>query len=129
MNSSRKLTAIIVEDEEGPRELLKRLLARRHADVIEVIAEAIEGPAGLAICEERQPDVIFLDLNLPGFDGLELLSRLRTQSHVVITTADARRALEAHRVSAVDYLLKPVDPAQLEAALVRAASAIATRAT
>jgi DNA-binding LytR/AlgR family response regulator len=125
MNSNRKLTAVIVEDEEGPRQLLKRLLARRHSEVIEVVGEAETGPAALSLCEERQPDVLFLDLHLPGFDGFDLLSQLRTETHVVITTGDSQQAVEAYRAKAVDYLLKPVDPEQLRDAVNRVVGAIA----
>jgi DNA-binding LytR/AlgR family response regulator len=125
MAISRKLSAILVEDEESPRLLLKRLLERRHSDVIEVIAEAVTGPEALALCVEHQPDVLFLDLHLPGFDGFELLSQLRTETHVVITTADAEQAVEAYRANAVDYLLKPIDPERLREAVVRVTSAIA----
>jgi two-component system LytT family response regulator len=126
MHSNRKLRAIIVEDEEGPRQLLKRLLARRHSDVIEVVGEAETGPAALMLCEEQQPDVLFLDLHLPGFDGFDLLSQLRSETHVVITTGDTQQAVEAYRANAVDYLLKPVDPEQLRDAVARVASAIAS---
>jgi two-component system, LytTR family, response regulator len=126
MVPSRKLRTIIVEDEQGPRQLLKRLLERRHSDVIEIIAEAETGPAALALCEEHQPDVLFLDLHLPGFDGFELLAQLRSETHVVITTGDTQQAVEAYRANAVDYLLKPVDPEQLRDAVTRVASAIAS---
>ncbi len=128
MKSSRKLTAIIIEDEAAPRRLLRRLLERHHAGTVEVIAEAEEGPAGLALCEVRRPDIIFLDLNLPGFDGLELLARLQSPSHVIITTADSNGTLEAQR-EGFDCLLKPVDPEQLGAAIASVAASIATRAT
>jgi DNA-binding LytR/AlgR family response regulator len=126
MGLGKALRAVIVEDEEGPRVLLKRLLQRRHADVIEVVAEADSGPSALEACETHQPDVIFLDLHLPGFDGFDLLSQLRTEAHVVITTADAQQAVEAYRANAADYLLKPVDPDQLRDAVGRIANAIAS---
>lgn len=125
-SSQKRLTAVIVEDEEGPRQLLKRLLERKHSDVIELIAEADSGPAALSLCEERQPDIIFLDLHLPGFDGFDLLAQLRTETHVIITTGDAKHAVEAYRANAVDYLLKPIDPEQLKDAIQRVASAIAS---
>jgi DNA-binding LytR/AlgR family response regulator len=125
MDISRKLTAILVEDEESPRLLLKRLLDRRHSDVIEVVAEAVTGPEALELCDKHQPDVLFLDLHLPGFDGFELLSQLRTETHVVVTTADAERAVEAYRANAVDYLLKPIDPDRLREAVERVTSAVA----
>jgi DNA-binding LytR/AlgR family response regulator len=117
------LRAVIVEDEEGSRQLLHRLL-RRHADVIEVVGEAQSGPEALGICESLQPDVIFLDLHLPGFDGFELLSQLRVEAHIIITTAVADHAVKAYRANAVDYLLKPIDPAELNQAVARVASAI-----
>ena len=124
MEPRRKLTAVIVEDEEAPRQLLKRLLQRRHSEVIEVVAEAVTGPAALTLCEEHQPDIIFLDLHLPGLNGFELIAQLRTETHVVITTGDTQQAVEAYRANAVDYLLKPVDPDQLRDAIGRALAAL-----
>ncbi|HVY29007.1 MAG TPA: LytTR family DNA-binding domain-containing protein [Polyangiaceae bacterium] len=126
MPPSRTLTTVIVEDEEGPRQLLRRLLERRHSDVIKIVAEADTGPAALALCEQWQPDVLFLDLHLPGFDGFDLLAQLRSETHVIITTGDPQHALEAYRANATDYLLKPVDPQQLLEAVTRVASAIAS---
>jgi DNA-binding LytR/AlgR family response regulator len=128
MAPSRRLRTIIVEDEESPRELLKRLLERRHSEQIELVGEAETGPQGLALCEETQPDLMFLDLQLPGLHGLELLEALaplRTETHVVITTGDPKRAVDAYRANAVDYLLKPIDPEQLREAVSRVATAIA----
>jgi two-component system, LytTR family, response regulator len=123
MDIGKTLKAVIVEDEEGSRQLLRRLL-RRHADVIEVVGEAQSGPEALTVCEAHQPDVIFLDLHLPGFDGFELLSQLRVEAHIIITTAVADHAVKAYRTNAVDYLLKPIDPAQLKESVARVASAI-----
>lgn len=95
--------------------------------MIEVVGEASTGPEALALCETLQPDVIFLDLDLPGpFGGFELLSQLRTEPHVVITTASSEHAAEAYRANAVDYLLKPIDPEQLKEAVSRLATAIST---
>jgi two-component system, LytTR family, response regulator len=125
MAPSRRLRTIIVEDEESPRQLLKRLLERRHSDQIDVIAEAETGPDALLLCEKHQPDVMFLDLHLPGLNGMELLAQLRSETHVVITTADTQQAVEAYRANAVDYLLKPIDPEQLREAVTRVVSAIA----
>jgi DNA-binding LytR/AlgR family response regulator len=112
-----------VEDEEGSRQLLRRLL-RRHEDVIEVVGEAASGPEALTTCETHHPDVIFLDLHLPGFDGFELLAQLRVEAHIIITTAVADQAVKAYRANAIDYLLKPIDPVQLKEAIARVASAI-----
>lgn len=127
MQSNKTLKAVIVEDEAAPRQLLKRLLQRRHANVIEVIAEATNGPEALTVCEATQPDVIFLDLELPGsFGGFELLDQLRTEPYVVITTASAEHAVKAYRANAVDYLLKPIDPEQLAQAVSRLTAIIST---
>lgn len=123
MDTGKAFKAIIVEDEAGSREVLRRLL-RRHADVLDVIGEAQSGPEALAICETHQPDVIFLDLGLPGFDGFELLSQLRVEAHIIITTAAAEHAVKAYRANAIDYLLKPIDPVQLKEAVARVVAAI-----
>lgn len=127
MRPNKTLKALIVEDEEASRQLLKRLLQRRHASVIDVVGEAASGPVALELCESIQPDVIFLDLDLPGaFGGFELLAQLRTEPHVVITTGSAEHAVEAYRANAVDYLLKPVDPEQLDEAVSRITTAISS---
>lgn len=126
MGLAKPLRAIIVEDEEAPRLLLKRLLQRRHADVIQVVAEADTGPSALQVCDAHQPDVIFLDLQLPGLYGFDLLSQLRTEAHVVITTTDAPPAVETYRANAAGYLMKPVDADQLRVVVARIATAIAS---
>jgi two-component system, LytTR family, response regulator len=123
METGKRFKAVIVEDEDGSRQLLRRLL-RRHEDIIEVVGEAASGPEALTTCETHQPDVIFLDLHLPGFDGFELLSQLRVEAHIIITTAVADHAVKAYRANAIDYLLKPIDPVQLKEAIARVASAI-----
>ena len=125
MATHRKLRTIIVEDEVAPRQLLRRLLERGHSDVIEIVAEADSGPAALALCEHQQPDVLFLDLHLPGFDGADLLAQLGTQTHVVITSGDAQLAVDTYRDAGLDCLVKPFEPERLREAVTRVVAAIA----
>jgi DNA-binding LytR/AlgR family response regulator len=112
------LRALIVEDERSSRDRLRRLLAK-HADAIEVIAEADSGPAALEQIEECNPDLVFLDVSLPGFDGFELLEQVGSRLRVIVTTASQEHAVRAFAAGAVHYLLKPIDPAQLEEAVAR----------
>ena len=115
MDTPKKLTALIVEDEFAPRQALRRLLEQRHAPTLTVIAEADNGPAALELCEEHKPDILFLDLHLPGIDGVDLLHQVSSDTHVIITTAHDDLAVEAFRANAVDYLMKPFSPRELAA--------------
>lgn len=96
---------VIVEDEPLARRTLREFVA--EVDWIECVGEAETGPAALELIESLEPDLIFLDIQLPGLDGLELLRRLRHQPAVVFTTAFDRYAVSAFELEALDYLLKP----------------------
>lgn len=111
------MRAVIVDDERLARSRLRRLLAS-HRDV-EVVAEAADGEEALARVAEAAPDVVFLDVRMPELDGLEVARRLPAQARVVFTTAYDEYAVEAFAAAAVDYLLKPIEPARLAAALDR----------
>lgn len=124
MDTPKKLTALIVEDEFAPRQALRRMLEQRHASTLTVIAEADNGPAALELCEEHKPDILFLDLHLPGIDGVELLHQVSSDTHVIITTAHDDLAVEAFRANAVDYLMKPIEPGRLKEAIARVSSSI-----
>lgn len=111
------MRAVIVDDERLARSRLRRLLAS-HRDV-EVVAEAADGEEALARVAEAAPDVVFLDVRMPELDGLEVARRLPAQARVVFTTAYDEYAVEAFAAAAVDYLLKPIEPSRLAAALDR----------
>lgn len=111
------MKAIIVDDEPPARRELKRLLA--EFDWIEVIAEAGNIDQAASLIEAMAPALIFLDIQMPGGSGFELLARLEYVPKVIFTTAHDEHAIRAFEVNALDYLLKPIDPQRLAAALSR----------
>lgn len=110
--------AIIVEDEAASRDRLRRLL-EQHAHEVEIVGEADSGPAAVACINERRPELVFLDVSLPGFDGFDVLQRITPAVKVVFTTAYSEYAVRAFRERALHYLVKPIDPEQLAEALAR----------
>jgi two-component system, LytTR family, response regulator len=109
--------AVIVDDEPLARTRLRRLLAEHAA--IEVVGEAGDGEAACRVIDELSPDLVFLDVQMPGLSGFEVLARLDTRPRVIFITAHDEFAVRAFEEQAVDYLLKPVEPARLERALAR----------
>ncbi|HPR17668.1 MAG TPA: response regulator [Candidatus Cloacimonadota bacterium] len=111
-----KFSAIIIEDENLARQRLQ-LLLQKHADLIEIIGEAANGEEGLRLIETVHPDLIFLDIQMPGLTGFEMLQKLPELPLVIFTTAYDEYALQAFDTNAIDYLLKPISPERLEKAL------------
>jgi two-component system LytT family response regulator len=112
------IRAVLVDDEQPARERLRQLLAA-HADV-EVIGEAEDGVQAAELIAEREPDVVFLDIQMPGLSGLDVAASLGARRPLVIfCTAFDQYAVDAFELSATDYLLKPVNRARLAAALDR----------
>jgi two-component system LytT family response regulator/two-component system response regulator LytT len=114
------LRAILADDEQPARDELKYLLDQRGG--VDVVGQAADGVEALAVIERLQPDLVFLDVQMPGLTGFEVARRLlgeSAQAEIVFVTAYDRHAIEAFEVNAVDYLLKPVDPARLDLALQR----------
>lgn len=110
------MKALLVDDERLARNELRRLLAV-HAD-IEIIGEAVDVEDALGKIDSLRPELIFLDVQMPGADGFSLLERLEPPLPLVIfTTAYDEFAVKAFEFNALDYLLKPVDPNRLVAAL------------
>lgn len=108
------IRALLVDDEEPARSELRYLLSR-HPDV-QVTGEAANAREAVALAESARPDVVFLDVEMPGLTGVEaaaLVRDLHNPPAVVFVTAHERYALEAFAVEAFDYLLKPVDPERL----------------
>jgi two-component system response regulator LytT len=121
------LRAVIVDDEQLARDELGYLLGRVGG--IEVIGQAGNGLEALTTIERLQPEVVFLDVQMPGLTGFEVARRMLdadSPAHIIFVTAYDQHAIEAFEVNAVDYLLKPVDQARLELALQRARRRIAT---
>jgi two-component system LytT family response regulator len=121
------LSAFIVDDEPSARDRLRDLLLR-HRDV-EVAGESEDVPGALAAIRETPPDVVFLDVQMPGADGFQLIDAVgsRAMPAVVFVTAHEEHALRAFDVDAVDYLLKPFDEERFAAALSRVRDEIELR--
>ena len=112
-----KYRAMIIDDEPLARLGLKRLLTKIKNKDIEVIAEASNGLEALEIIERIHPDLLFLDIQMPGLNGFEMLQQLNQVPLVIFTTAYDQFALKAFETHALDYLLKPVKPEHLQRAL------------
>ncbi|HYE94806.1 MAG TPA: LytTR family DNA-binding domain-containing protein [Rubricoccaceae bacterium] len=115
------MRAVLVDDERLARAELRRLL-REHPEV-EVVAEAADAEAAREALEAHHPDLVFLDVQMPGESGFELLASLEAAPAVIFTTAHDAYALRAFEVNALDYLLKPIEPRRLAAALERVRAA------
>jgi two-component system LytT family response regulator len=112
------MKAILVDDEPLARYELRRLL-RAHPEV-EIVGEAEDGEQTLRLLATVTPDVLFLDIQMPGLSGFDLLDHLGGNvPEVIFTTAYEQHALRAFEVNALDYLLKPIAPDRLAVALRR----------
>ena len=109
------IKAIIIDDERLARNELKKLLL--DYPEIEVVAEAANAGEGIEKIENLNPELIFLDIQMPGKTGFDLLMELDKSPHVIFTTAYDEYALKAFEVNALDYLLKPVEPKRLADAI------------
>jgi len=114
----KKLTAVIVDDEELARQVVREML-KSHAE-IEIVGECANGFEAVKTVGELNPDLMFLDIQMPKLDGFEVLELLEGNVAVVFVTAHDEHALRAFEVHAVDYLLKPFSTDRFEAALERA---------
>lgn len=111
------MRVLIVDDEPLARSAMRRLLAAHPA--VEIVGEADSTQQAIAAIERTQPQLVFLDIELGGGDGFDLLAALERPPIVVFVTAYAEHAVEAFAVDAVDYLLKPVAPERLAESLAR----------
>jgi two-component system, LytTR family, response regulator len=118
------MRAMIVDDEPLARRELRRLLA--EFAWIDIVGEAANVGEAARLIERLLPDLLFLDIQMPGGTGFDLLERLEHLPRVVFTTAYDKHAVRAFQVDALDYLLKPIEPERLAAAVVRAQAAAAT---
>src|ERR1700760_687355 len=116
------ISAILVDDEKLASEELSFLL-REFAD-IEIIATASNGLEAVKMIEDLEPDVVFLDVQMPGIDGLGVIRKLQEKKiplpHFVLATAFDQYAVEAFKLDAMDYLLKPVEKDRLALSIERA---------
>jgi two-component system LytT family response regulator len=114
---SNKIRVIIIDDEKLAREITKSYLAK--VPEIEIIAECSNGFDAIKKINEENPDLIFLDIQMPKINGFEMLELLEDPPAIIFTTAYDQFAIKAFEVSAVDYLLKPFSEERFNAALKR----------
>lgn len=113
------MKTIIVDDERLARTELKRLL-KAHPE-LSIVGEAANAQEARSLIENESPDLIFLDIQMPGKSGFDLLEELDAVPAVIFTTAYDHFALQAFEVNALDYLLKPIEPERLAEAVTRIA--------
>lgn len=111
------MRAIVIDDERLARKELITLL--NQLESVEVVGEAVNVDDAKGKIEQLNPDVIFLDIQMPEKTGFELLEELDNVPHVIFTTAYDEYALKAFQVNALDYLLKPIEPKRLEEAITK----------
>ncbi|MVM32880.1 response regulator [Spirosoma sp. HMF4905] len=113
----KKLRAVIIDDETNARQALSNLLQLLCPDV-ELVGEAKNVDLGIELIKNEKPDLVFLDIQMPGKTGFDLLAAFeKADFGVIFTTAYQEYAIRAFRFSAIDYLLKPIDPDELQAAV------------
>jgi two-component system, LytTR family, response regulator len=117
-----KVTALVVDDEPVARAGLRAML--RAFDWVDVVGEAADGESAVAAIHALRPELVFLDVQMPGLLGTEVLRRLERPPFVIFTTAYSEHAVSAFELGAVDYLLKPFGPTRLAAAMERVRSAL-----
>ena len=113
----KKIRAIIVDDERLARKDLQSLLSERKG--IAVVGEADSVSSAIHLIKEQDPDLIFLDIQMPGESGFDLLEKYDVKARVIFVTAFDKYAIRAFEVDAIDYLLKPVNPERLKTAIER----------
>src|SRR5881392_1139559 len=122
------LSALIVDDEQLARDELAYLL--KSLDDVQVVAQGKNGVEAVNLIKEHSPDLVFLDVQMPGLDGFGVLKKLVERKmkmpHVVFATAFDQYAVQAFDVNAVDYVLKPFDKARIAKAIARARKMLET---
>ena len=118
-------TALIADDEPLLREALARQLAQAWPE-LEIVAHARNGREAVNLFEELEPDVCFLDVHMPGLSGMDAASHIGRRAHLVFVTAYDHYAVQAFAQGALDYLVKPVEPARLEETVARLKERLAT---
>jgi len=114
------MTALLVDDEKHCRDVLGILL-KKYCPQVELLASCADGPEGVAAIDQHQPDLVFLDIEMPGMSGFDLLESVGFKGFdVIFTTAYNEYAIKAIRHNALDYILKPVDKDELVQAVMKA---------
>jgi len=113
------LKAILIDDEKDALEVLLDEI-EKHCPEIEVVDTCLSGEEGVKSIRKHTPDVVFLDIDMPGLNGFEVLEKVKNiDFEVVFTTAFEKYAIRAFRLSAIDYLLKPINKTELREATLR----------
>jgi two-component system, LytTR family, response regulator len=121
------IQAIIVDDEPGNVDVLKKMIAG-FCEGVEVAATAASVDEGISVIKEKKPDIVFLDIEMPGKNAFDLIDHLTPVGfEIIFVTAFEHYALKAFRYSAIDYLLKPVNIGELRAAIEKAKKRIKER--
>lgn len=110
-------TVVIIDDEQDARDLIKQYL--EHYPKYKLIGEAANGPDAVQKINELKPELIFLDIQMPGMNGFEVLTKLQILPEVIFSTAYDDYALDAFKVQALDYLLKPYGKKRFEESIHR----------
>ena len=118
MTMSSHPTALIADDEDLPRAELRRMLAVAWPE-LQVVAECEDGPAAVEALDAHAPQIAFLDIRMPGMNGLDVARAAGGRCHTVFTTAYDSHAVAAFDAGAVDYLLKPINAERLAQAVAR----------
>jgi two-component system LytT family response regulator len=122
VTGARPVTALIADDEPVARAGLRAMLAPFHW--VTCVGEAASGPATVEAINTLRPELVFLDIEMPGLKGTDVMRQLQHEPYVVFTTAWAQHAAAAFELGALDYLLKPFGPERLAVALDRVRSAL-----
>lgn len=122
-----KLRIIIIEDEQPARELVKAYL--KSYENLELVAECENGFSGIKAIQEHQPDLVFLDIQMPKLTGFEMLELLDETPEIIFTTAYDQFAIKAFELNAIDYLMKPFSRDRFHQALHKAFERMQTKQT
>lgn len=122
------IKALIIDDESHARKMLAMLLQDTEV-AVEVLGEASSAEQGIELVKEHEPDVLFLDIDMPGLSGMQLAEMFgdNRDFEIIFITGHQEHASKAFRVKALDFLMKPVSPRELDEALLRLQSALETR--
>ncbi len=107
------LKALVIDDERPARLMVNRLAAS-YPDIIEIVGEATNGTTAIQLIDKVKPDLIFLDIQMPDFNGFEVLTRINHQPLVIFTTAFEQYAIKAFQENTLDYLVKPIEESRFE---------------
>ncbi len=120
MGAPRSIRALIVEDEPLARQTIKDFVQRE--DWLKIVGEAADGDSAVTLIDDLRPDLIFLDVRMPGLTGLQVLENINHDPEVVFTTAYDDHAVTAFELEALDYILKPFGRARFRQMLARVKS-------